>query len=244
MANMRAILPPDDETRLVREFFGGATGYFVDVGANDPEIGSQSWHLEQAGWTGILVEPQPDLAARLTQARKAKVFAVACSAPANAGKSMPLYLAGPLSSLSENLMDATRTAEAAVAVPVRTLDQVLTEAAAPAPIDFLSIDVEGHAREVLQGVDLARWRPRLILVEDHVMNLRLHRHLRSRDYQWIRRTGLNSWYVPADAALPIGAFGRWQFFRKYVLGVPFRHFREALRRARTHAKERRSSHQV
>jgi hypothetical protein len=74
--------------------------------------------------------------------------------------------------------------------------------------------------------------------------LRLHRHLRSRGYQWIRRTGLNSWYVPADAALPIGAFGRWQFFRKYVLGVPFRHFREALRRARTHAKERRSSHQV
>ena len=244
MANMRAILPPDDETRLVREFFGGATGYFVDVGANDPEIGSQSWHLEQAGWTGILVEPQPDLAARLMQARKAKVFAVACSAPANAGKSMPLYLAGPLSSLSENLMDATRTAEAAVAVPVRTLDQVLTEAAARAPIDFLSIDVEGHAREVLQGVDLARWRPRLILVEDHVMNLRLHRHLRSRDYQWIRRTGLNSWYVPADAALPIGAFGRWQFFRKYVLGVPFRHFREALRRARTRAKERRSPHQV
>ena len=203
---MRAILPPDDETRLVREFFGVAPGYFVDVGANDPQLGSQSWHLEQAGWTGILVEPQPDLAARLTQARKAKVFAVACSAPANAGKSMPLYLAGPLSSLSENLMDATRTADAAVAVPVRTLDQVLTEAAAPAPIDFLSIDVEGHAREVLHGVDLAHWRPRLILVEDHVMNLRLHRHLRSRGYQWIRRTGLNSWYVPADAAFPIGAF--------------------------------------
>ena len=57
---MRAILPPDDETRLVRDFFGGATGYFVDVGANDPQVGSQSWHLEQEGWTGILVEPQPD----------------------------------------------------------------------------------------------------------------------------------------------------------------------------------------
>jgi FkbM family methyltransferase len=241
---MSAILPPDDETRLVRDFFGGATGYFVDVGANDPQLGSQSWHLEQAGWSGILIEPQPDLAARLTQARKAKVFAVACSAPANAGKSMPLYLAGPLSSLSEVLMDATQKAEVAVAVPVRTLDQVLTEAAAPAPIDFLSIDVEGHAREVLQGVDLARWRPRLILVEDHVMNLRLHRHLRSRGYRWIRRTGLNSWYVPAEAAAQVGAFGRWQFFRKYVLGVPFRHFREASRRARTRAKERRSQRQT
>ena len=54
---MRAILPPDDETRLVRDFFGGVPGFFVDVGANDPQLGSQSWHLEQAGWTGILVEP-------------------------------------------------------------------------------------------------------------------------------------------------------------------------------------------
>src|SRR5205085_12172065 len=146
---MRAILPDDEEMRLVREFFGGATGYFVDIGANDPQLGSQSWHLEQAGWTGILIEPQPDLAPRLRQTRKAKVFAVACSAPANAGKSMPLYLAGPLSSLSENLMDVTQKAKTVVAVSVQTLDQVLAEAAAPTPIDFLSIDVEGHAREVL-----------------------------------------------------------------------------------------------
>ena len=161
---MRAILPDDEEMHLVREFFGGATGYFVDVGANDPQLGSQSWHLEQAGWTGILIEPQPDLAARLRQTRKAKVFAVACSAPANAGKSMPLHLAGPLSSLNENLMDVTLKADATVTVPVRTLDHVLAEAGAPSPIDFLSIDVEGHAREVLQGIDLVRWRPRLILV--------------------------------------------------------------------------------
>jgi FkbM family methyltransferase len=235
---MRAILPDHEETRLVREFFGGATGYFVDVGANDPQLGSQSWHLEQAGWTGVLIEPQPDLAARLRQARRAKVFAVACSAPANAGTSMVLYLAGPLSSLDENLMDVTRKADATVTVPVRTLDQVLAEAVAPSPIDFLSIDVEGHAREVLQGIDLVRWQPRLILVEDHVMNLRLHRHLRSRGYRWIRRTGLNSWYVPAEAAPSVAAFGRWQFFRKYVLGLPFRHFRDAMRRVR--AKRRRS----
>ena len=151
---------------------------------------------------------------------------------------MPLYLAGPLSSLNENLMDVTLKADATVTVPVRTLDHVLAAAGAPSPIDFLSIDVEGHAREVLQGIDLVRWSPRLILVEDHVMNLRLHRHLRSRSYRWIRRTGLNSWYVPADGAPPVGAFGRLQFFRKYILGLPFRHFRDAMRRVR--AKRRRS----
>ena len=56
----------EEEQTRVREFFGGDnSGYFVEVGANHPTHGSQTWHLEQAGWTGVLVEPQPDLAAFL-----------------------------------------------------------------------------------------------------------------------------------------------------------------------------------
>src|SRR5262245_18014435 len=192
---MRAIFPADDETRRVAEFLGPEPGFFVDVGANDPQLGSQSWHLEQAGWSGVLIEPQPDLADQVRRARKAKVFAVVCSSPENAGRTMPLHLSGPLSSLNERLMDTMRRADATITVPVRTLDQILVEAGAPAPIDLLSIDVEGHAEQVLDGIDLERWHPRLILIEDHVLGLRLHRRLRSRGYRWIRRTGLNGWYV-------------------------------------------------
>ena len=47
----------DYEMRLVAEFFGDTKGYFVEVGANDPRERSQTWHLEQNGWTGILIEP-------------------------------------------------------------------------------------------------------------------------------------------------------------------------------------------
>ena len=92
---MRAIFPPDPEPRLKEEFFGGArNGFFVDVGANEPEFGSQTWHLERLGWDGILIEPQPQLADRLRQARRARVYAVACSSPANSGKTMMLNVAG------------------------------------------------------------------------------------------------------------------------------------------------------
>ena len=64
------------------------------------------------------------------------------------------------------------------------------------------------------------------------MNLAVHRCLTARGYKWMRRTGLNSWYVPADSAVEVGVFARWQFFRKHYLGVPFRHLREASRRIR------------
>ena len=79
------------EQMLVREFFGGArSGFFVEVGANRPQQESQTWHLEQLGWNGVLIEPQPKLAIDLCNARSAKVFAVACSSPQNAGRRMQL----------------------------------------------------------------------------------------------------------------------------------------------------------
>jgi FkbM family methyltransferase len=161
--------------RLVAAFFGNITGYFVEVGANDPRERSQSWHLEQNGWTGVLIEPQPDLAAKLRASRSAMVFAAACSSPDNAGLALPLHVAGPLSSLDRRHMAPGATPERVINVPSRTLDSVLEEAGSPIAFDFLSIDVEGHEIEVLRGFDIDRWRPRLILLEDHVADLSKHR---------------------------------------------------------------------
>jgi FkbM family methyltransferase len=126
----------------VREFFSPrGEGFFVEVGANDPKLGSQSWHLEKAGWTGILVEPQPELAEKLRHTRRAHVFAVACSSPENAGRSLPLHLAGPMSALDRERMSPGALPETVIQVPIRTFDDILTEAKAPTPLDFLSVDV-------------------------------------------------------------------------------------------------------
>lgn len=113
----------------------------------------------------------------------------------------------------------------------RTLDAILQEADAPAPVDFASINVEGHEVEVLRGFDLARWRPRLLLVEDHVATLATHRFLSCAGYRLIRRTGLNGWYVPEIAAQPLG-FAGLQIVRKYYLALPIRKLRDRKRRWR------------
>lgn len=220
----------DDEQRLVREFFHDAsTGFFVEVGANDPYERSQTWHLEKLGWTGVLIEPQPELAARLVSARTAMVFAVACSSPENAGRAMQLHVAGPLSSLDRDQMAPGAKPECVIDVPVRVLDDILVQASAPSPIDFLSIDVEGHELDVLQGFDFARWRPRLILLEDHVSDLSKHNFLQSCGYRLVRRVGNNGWYIPEKELLKIGWPERWEIWRKYYLGLPFRRARNALR---------------
>ena len=225
-------LPSDHEMRLIATFFGNARGYFVEVGANDPQARSQTWHLEQAGWSGVLIEPQPALAGRLRALRTAKVFAVACSSPENAGRTLPLHVAGPLSALDRERMAPGAAPENVIQVPVKTLDSILEDAGTHPGFDFLSIDVEGHEIEVLRGFDIARWRPRLILLEDHVADLSKHRTLTAAGYRIIRRYENNGWYVPRAAAERASLADRWEILRKYYLALPFRWLRNLSRRLR------------
>jgi FkbM family methyltransferase len=235
---MRTVFPYQAENALKDEFFASTRkGFFVEVGANEPQHGSQSWQFEQVGWTGVLVEPQPDLASILRQSRNARVVAAACSSSANAGKTMTLHVSGPHSSFKPELAVTGIVAKATIDVPVRTLDDILEEAKAPVPIDFVSIDVEGHEVEVLSGFDLSRWRPRLILIEDHVTNLATHRCLTRAGYRIIRRTGLNGWYVPQADAPRIG-FGWLQIARKYYFALPIRMLRDRKRRLRDRIRKR------
>jgi FkbM family methyltransferase len=194
--------------RLIAAFFGRRNGYFVEVGANEPRERSQTYHLEQAGWT------------------------VACSGPQNARQMLPFHVAGPLSSLNRESMAPGAAPEAVIEVPIRTLDSILAEAGAPEQFDFLSIDVEGHEIEVLRGFDIARWQPQLILPEDHVADLSKHCYLKAAGYRLIRRYENNGWYVPLSAAATISWPDRWEILRKYFLALPFRRLRNLSRRLR------------
>jgi hypothetical protein len=85
---------------------------------------------------------------------------------------------------------------------------------------------------VLRGFDIARWRPRLILLEDHVGNLSKHRYLLAAGYRIIRRYENNGWYVPRESAAQCRWTDRWEIVRKYYMALPFRVFRNPSRRLR------------
>jgi len=88
---MRTVFPWQVENELKPELFGPLqSGFFVEVGANQPQQASQTWQFERAGWRGVLIESQPDLAERSRQSRRAVVVAAAYSSPANAGAAMTI----------------------------------------------------------------------------------------------------------------------------------------------------------
>jgi FkbM family methyltransferase len=227
----RAVFRAKDEPRIVAAYFSGAKGTFVEVGAFQPIELSQTYGLEQAGWSGVLIEPVPEHAAALRQQRRSPVFEVACGSPEHHGDLMPIRVSGGLSTMRTHDLTHELASKEPRYVQVVTLDSVL-DAAGITSIDLLSIDVEGMEVDVLRGLSIERFRPRLALIEDHCEGLAKHRYMRSMGYKLVRRTDLNSWYVPHDTPFPIRLFGRWQLLRKYYLSRPFRRLQRFRRRHR------------
>jgi len=228
LALPRAVFRQEEETRLVSEYLAGPPGIFVEVGAFEPVALSQSYALEQEGWTGLLIEPHPEHAARLRAERRARVIEVACGPPELHDSLQPMRICGGLSTLRQCKLPQFMLQTETRPVRLRTLDAVLRDAAIER-LDFLSVDVEGYELEVLRGFSIERWRPRLMLIEDFAESTALHRYLARAGYKRVRRTGDNSWYVPRTVAFPISPFGRWQLLRKYYLAHPIRLVRIRIR---------------
>jgi FkbM family methyltransferase len=218
---MRAVFRAEHEQTLVSSYLP-VTGFFVEVGAFHPVALSQTWQLERRGWDGLLIEPIPEHAENLRRERRAQVFEVACGKPEQDGMTLPIYVAGGLSSLRFRRGPPK-------SVPLATLDSLLVRAGV-SQVDFLSVDVEGSELDVLRGFSFERYRPRLILVEDFAEGLAKHRFMRARAYRRVRRTGDNSWYVPNEVPVEVSLVGRWQLLRKYYLSLPIRWAKQLIRR--------------
>ncbi len=223
-----------EENRLVWQFFGRRPqGIFVEVGANHPTLLSQTWFLEQRGWSGVLVEPNPELCELLRAQRpRSQTFQAAVGAPDQVGEVDLLMGASHLHSTLAPVLDDPMSG-VKVRVPLRTLDSILTDAGV-AQVDFLSLDVEGMELAVLQGFTLEKYRPQLILLEEHRRDFKKHFYLRRHGYRLVKRTGLNNWYVPPDSAATVQSLNtaaeRWRMWRKMWLNAPFNNAYRRLRK--------------
>ena len=209
-----------NELEMLRAFFDDKrAGFYVDVGANDPVISSQTYHLEQLGWQGLLIEPLPYLADALRENRKAFVAEFACSTPENHNKKLQFLMAGVYSTLNKTPIAIGANSKAYIEVTCKTLDSILEENDLAPNFDFISIDIEGHEMEMFKGFTLQKWQPKLVLLEDHVINHDKHRHMQVNGYQLLMRTAMNSWYVPKTLGYKLSLMARFQYFRKYYLGL-------------------------
>jgi FkbM family methyltransferase len=196
------------EDRWLDDFFEHKrNGFFIEVGAFDGVNLSNTYHFEQIGWTGVLIEPDPDKAALCRSSRPGS-RTYQCAAAGSPEISEVTFFrveAGEVYSTTRLTHDHARRidqmglASKPLSVPAKTLDSIIQEVGAPA-IDFVSIDVEGAEMEVLRGFDIRRWQPTVVVVESNT-KFRLPEvrdYFTSRGYAFRCSIDVNDFYLRVD----------------------------------------------
>jgi FkbM family methyltransferase len=153
-------------------------GVFVEVGAFDGKTWSNTYTLAALGWRGLYVEPNPEYAAqcRANHAAHPGVAVEQVAAGPYPGTAR-LYLGGSVSTISPDTVDVYRTVptlsftglsrDRYIDVEVRRLDGLLTAHNIAPGFDLLVVDTEGTELDVLRGLDLAKWQPKMAIIEVH-----------------------------------------------------------------------------
>lgn len=197
------------EDAVIWDLLGGQTeGFFIEVGAFDGYHFSVTYALEAIGWKGLLIEAIPERAEQCKARRpNSRVVNAALSRRGSTGTAtfnitedqyggMLSYLNADKQYLNE--MGIADMPKRQVTVPLTTMDDLL--AGHTGPIDVASIDVEGGEVQLLQGFDLLKWKPRVLLLEDNSRgrNPALAEYMKTQPYTQIAWLEFNRVYIRAD----------------------------------------------
>lgn len=195
----------DYETDLaIQKYFEpGYIGTCIDIGAGIGTERNNTYYFEKNRWICLCVEPNPELYNHMRMYRRLALN-LACSNYDKKSVPFQVYVVNEdnqeaISSLvvDQRLVEShkeiiNKTYE--IKVEVKKLDTILSRINIE-KIDFISIDTEGTELEVLQGFDIKRWCPKLLVVENNFNDSKLKEYLSQFGYILSERIGVNDFYV-------------------------------------------------
>jgi FkbM family methyltransferase len=155
-------------------------GLVVEVGAFDGVHLSNSYSLEQLGWQSICIEPNPIIFSYLQRHRPNSTNIQVAITGDPTAQSVSFYAEeiGVLSGCTLDIEDVKRRYDARgltykapkeIEVPASTLNGILEkQKVKPCEIDIVSIDVEGFEIAVLEGFDIEKYEPSLLIIEANI----------------------------------------------------------------------------
>lgn len=157
-------------------------GFYIEVGANNGYQYSNTYYFAKLRqWTGILIEPIPEIYEECVQERPESIVLNCALVSDNYPHATVTMKYANMMSLASGLTPKNQQEEDdyiiqgmvwetkhhstyQIEVPCRTLTSILDEYKI-ANIDLLSLDVEYAELAVLQGLNFNKYRPQFILIE-------------------------------------------------------------------------------
>jgi FkbM family methyltransferase len=192
-----------DEFVYTTYFKDKKNGVFVDIGAYDGEVDSNSLFFENLGWTGFCIEPNPEIFNQLKTIRKCKCFPYAISNENKTAQFFQIKKGGPnvLSGLVDefsqkaiyrineyNLEDTQQYDY--IDVECRTFDSLINVY----DIDFLSLDTEGNELKILQSIDFTKYNIDVITVENNDYDDKFINFFKDKNYSRVIKLGCDEIY--------------------------------------------------
>jgi len=179
-------------------------GFYIDIGACYPVLGSVSLAFYERGWRGVHVEPSPTLAEMLRQARPDEtVIQAAVDSRESLLKFYEILENIGLSTGEAEIAETHRAAGLSpreIDVPSLTLASLL-DRYADREIHWLKIDVEGMEKRVIESWKPSKVRPWILVVESTYPMTQVKTHqdwepmVLSLGYKFVYFDGLNRFYV-------------------------------------------------
>ena len=171
-------------------------GKYVDVGCYHPFKGSLTVQLYKRGWKGINIDLSKSSIDLFNLTRKRDInlnLAVSdFDGEANYYENSPINQQNSLIKDNDNQKKIT--------IECRSLNSILEQNKFQ-NFEYLNIDVEGSEEKVIEGIDLIKFRPILITIENnnlHIkdyMNSKTYNILVKYDYIFIGKTGVTNFFL-------------------------------------------------
>ncbi|MCU7957228.1 MAG: FkbM family methyltransferase, partial [gamma proteobacterium symbiont of Bathyaustriella thionipta] len=202
------------EDYLLWKFFDYKNdGFFIEVGAFDGVYLSNTYSFEQEGWRGICIEPIPDMHSLCSKNREKSICIQAAAGSDEKNNEliefsedeMGLYASCITNERTEEFIEKCYENDKIsykglkkFDVKIQSLNYILNNNNLNnQPIDFISIDVEGFELDVLRGLDLTIYAPKVLMVEANsgAEKEKIIDYLTEKKYLFVRDVSVNLFFV-------------------------------------------------
>lgn len=177
--------------------------FWIDIGSNDPSLGSVTKLFYDRGHSGINVDMEPGLI-EITRAQRPRDISLCVGVGDKEGTGL-FYHQGEFGGLStmvkeNSIGDHSQVRE----TKITTLKNLCEKYVKDREITFLKIDVEGKERDVLAGADFEKFRPEILIVESTLPNTDIYNYenweniVLENNYQLAYVHGVNRYYVAEE----------------------------------------------
>ena len=182
------------EDLLVEKILDGKVKSFIDIGANDGVLFSNTFKFAKKRATGLCVEPSPRSYAKL---RLNHLFhpKVTCINYAISNRDGKIYFVedGYEETLSKV---SNKNIEASKEIQCYTFNSLINKYPNFKDIDLLSVDVEGHEYEVFSSLSKNSLKTKLIIIESDKSKLEKLTNLPFlSNYHTIHTNGINTFLL-------------------------------------------------